>query len=511
MIYLAEITAYDPAISGERVLRYSTDGFVTAPTETPPDTFYEPRIQQPALMRRDAFSGNTTGGESRVGYGEMVLVNNDGGLDGLMDYGFDGRRVTLHLGEPGAAYPSGFTTVLTGTMEQATFEWDKVSIRLRDRQAELDKPVQTALYAGSNSLPNGLEGMADDLKGTPKPRVYGQVLNVSPPCVNTARQIYQVNDGAVASVDAVYDRGMALATGADYTSQSDMETNAPAAGAYRAWPAGGYFRLGASPAGQITADVTQGATAADRTAAQIAKAIVTGPGGVAAGDVSAADIAVLDAANSAVIGIWLPDGGNIRAALDQICQSVGAWWGFDRAGKYRIRRLELPSGTPVATLTSDEIIKIERTVSGDSGRGVPAWRVTVGHAQNHTVQGSDIAGAVTDARRAWLREGRRTATAEDAAVKTTHLLAPEIDFDSLFVAEPAAQGEANRRLTLHKTRRDTYIVRARLDADLATSIDLGAVVELMLSRFGLGAGKLFAVIGLQTDLRVNAIDLTLWG
>lgn len=511
MIYLAEITAYDPAISGERVLRYATEGYVTSPSETPPNTFYEPRIQQPALMRRDAFSGKTTGGESRVGYGEMVLVNNDGGLDGLMDYGFDGRQIILRLGEPGAAYPGGFTTVLTGTMEQATFEWDKISVRLRDRQAELDKPVQTALYAGNNSLPNGLEGMSDDLKGKPKPRVYGQTLNVSPPCVNTARQIYQVNDGAVASVAAVYDRGMALATGADYTSQSDMETNAPAAGAYRAWPTGGYFRLGASPAGQITADVTQGATAADRTAAQVVKTIVTGPGGIAAGDVSAADIAALDTANSAVIGIWLPDGGNIRAALDQICQSVGAWWGFDRAGQLRLRRLDLPSGAPAATLTVDEIIKIERTVSGDSGRGVPAWRVSVGHSQNHTVQGSDIAGAVTDARRAWLREARRTAASEDAAVKTLHPLAPDLVFDSLFVTESAAQTEAARRLALHKTRRDTYIVRARLDAELAASIDLGAVVELMLARFGLAAGKLFAVIGLQTDLRVNALDLTLWG
>ena len=48
-IYVAEITAYDPAISGTRVLRYCTGtGYTTGAADSPAHTFYEPRIEQPA-------------------------------------------------------------------------------------------------------------------------------------------------------------------------------------------------------------------------------------------------------------------------------------------------------------------------------------------------------------------------------------------------------------------------------------------------------------------------------
>ena len=34
-LYLAELTVFDPALAGERVLRYGTAGFVTTPSDTP--------------------------------------------------------------------------------------------------------------------------------------------------------------------------------------------------------------------------------------------------------------------------------------------------------------------------------------------------------------------------------------------------------------------------------------------------------------------------------------------
>jgi hypothetical protein len=37
------------------------------------------------------------------------------------------------------------------------------------------------------------------------------------------------------------------------------------------------------------------------------------------------------------------------------------------------------------------------------------------------------------------------------------------------------------------------------------------VVRVTLPRFGLAAGRLLRVIGMQPDLRLNQIDLTLWG
>lgn len=517
-IYLAHVTVYDPAIAATKVLYFCTgNGFVTGtdaakrPAGIPAHTYYEPRIKQPASMRRDCFSRGATGGASDIGYGEMLLVNKDGALDGFLDYGLDGRSIEILIGQMSPWQNPVFTTIIKGTMEQPRVSWDTVSIRLRDRQAELDKPVQATKYAGSNSLPNGLEGVAGDIKGQPKPRLYGKAFYFAPPCVNTSRLIYQVNDGAVQSVDAVYDRGAALAAGAVYTSQSDMETNAPSAGQYRAWPGGGYFRLGSSPAGQVTADATQGAAASNRTAAQVIYAVATGPGGIAGGDVVAADIAALDAANSAEVGIYIGEESTVRAALDEIANSVGAWWGFDRLGQFRAQRLELPSGTPVATISEVEIIKIDRIATTDQGAGVPSWRVVLNHKKFYAAQESDIAGVVTDARRAEIRNVWRSTVAEDAAVKTAHPLAPQLDFYTLLIDSTAAGTESSRRLTLYKTRRDRFAVRVALDAALAAAIDLGTVVRAVHTRFGLAAGKDFRVLGLQPDARTNMLDLSLWG
>lgn len=512
-IYLVEITAIVDATGTSTTLRYSSgNGFATQPGETPSNTFYEPRIKQPALVRRDMFNTGTTGGSSRTGFGELILSNVDGGLDSLIDYGFDGQQIVIRYGDSAAAYPSGFTTVLVGTMEQPVFEFKQVAVKIRDRQEELStKPFQTTKFAGTNSLPNGLEGVATDIKGKPKPRTYGVVYNVSPPIVNTSRLIYQVNDGAISTVDAVYDRGVSLTKGADYTSQSDMETNVPAASNYRVWPAGGYFRLGTIPVGQITADVTQGSAASDRTVGQIVNSIVQNVGGIASGDVSSSDITALDTANSSVVGVYVDSETTINSVLDELSNSVGAWWGFDNTGKFRIKQLVIPSGTSVATFTDTEIISIERSGTSDYGKGIPAYRIKLQYEKYYTTQDSDLAGSVTDARRAIIKEQYRNVTSTDSAIQTQHKLAPEVPITTLLTSASDAQTESDRLLTIYKVRRDRLDVKVRIDSTVLSVIDMGVVVTVTLPRFGYTAGKQFRVIGIQPDLRLNTLELTLWG
>ena len=77
----------------------------------------------------------------------------------------------------------------------------------------LEVPACTNLYGGTNVLPNGADGVTTDLKGSRKPRLFGTVLNIVPVCVNTVLLIYQVNDGPVHSIDAVYSRGAPVTAG----------------------------------------------------------------------------------------------------------------------------------------------------------------------------------------------------------------------------------------------------------------------------------------------------------
>lgn len=502
-IYIAEIEAWDPALGAVRTLRYCTGtGYTSGASDTPAHTWYEPRIQQPANLQREASSAKA----GRVGFGELVLVNVDGGLDALVDYGFDGRRITIKLG---VATPWGATwrTVLVGTMARADFSWGKVSIVLRDRQAELAKPLQASTYAGTNALPAGVEGTASDIKGQRKPRLYGWGHNLAPVCCNTSRLIYQVSDQSC-TIDAVYDRGVALTAGADYTSEADMQANGPALGQYRAWPAGGMFRLGSSPTGQITCDAHAGANAAARTAAQLIKAVML-DAGIAAGDINAGDVAALDAANSAECGFWVTSDEQATAVIDALAESVGAWWGVDRLGQFRMGRFEAPSGTPVATITEVEVLSIDRVA--DSVAPVPTYKATVTYKPFGVTQSSDLAGSVTDARRAELATAVRTLVATDAAVLTAHPFAGEVSAATRLVVQASAQAEVDRLLALYKVRRDTLSVRVALDADLSVTLDLGAVVSVKLNRFGYAAGRLMGVTQIRTDLRSKKVELTLWG
>lgn len=802
-VYTVEIVAYDPGAAGTVTLRYATQGFATASGDTPASTFYDGRVVQVADMQRSAFSNGTTQGPSSIAVGDVVLANDDGGLDGLLAYGFDGRAITIRQGLRGAAYPGSWTTTLVATMEQCEFSHQRVTIKLRDRQFSLTTPFQTTKYAGSNALPAGVEGVAGDLLGKPKPVTLGQVFNVSAPCVNTSKLIYQVSDGAVASVDAVYDKGVALgasgfiaasynsgkmassvpgtsgwsvpantgitanalacgivsgrvvvagitfsnvyysedgfqtytnaaalggagicysaalglwiicngaqlqsssdlvtwtvrqatggpmnevkllgslfvaagdggliytstngtawtgrgagvqnyrsvcgttnlyvvagdngecysstdgitwtsrtsgfgatavknaaygngtfvlvgmsgklatspdmtnwtirniqsdsgtalygvdfggsafvavgydtagsvifASGADgltwlrvfgannasdlyasvtyysgmlppaYSAYADLtdNTKAPAAGFAKAFLGGGgngaYIRLGSPPAGTITADVTQGAAAADRTAAQIWKAVLV-RAGLSGADYSAADITALDTATaSAVLGLYVDSETDYASVCDLIANSVGAWWGPDATGVFRIQQWVAPSGSAVVSYTANDLLApLQRRTTTDPGRGLPSYQTVLNFARNYTVQTADqLAGSVSDARRGVLALDWATVKSTDATVQTTYLLAEQTTENSYLVSAAAAATEVARRQTLRGTRRDVWTLVVPVDG-VYTCPDVGNVIQLTHARYGFSAGKLLRVMGVAPDAANRRATLTCW-
>jgi hypothetical protein len=744
-----------------------------------------------------------------MSFGDLVAINEDGALDAWLGYGWDGRSVIVRRGMVGAAYPSGFETVFEGTAEQIEASQSSLVLKIRDNMLALAVPLQPRKYGGTNSLPDGLDGTPDDLAGKPIPRVFGSVLNVSVPCANTSKLIYQVNDGPVASVGAAYDEGIALgsstwlangngggliqrsatspdgqtweqitplnsissnylrfacgggtivaiaqggvcysspdgtlwtlrtltnwgaadvqavtygnsifvavgnggkiATSSDgvtwamvadalgvlpnpfggsgifgaaygnslwvfvgdagklysttdfitftvhtsqfgasyiadvnwngalfvavgqsgktststdgaswtartasaalagrvaygagqwvqatydglwgsadgltwakrttalsatvvtvtfaaeiflsghndgvigvsadgsawtplastfavigqvqeiyyatglvtqtYADAADLldDTKAPLAGLWKAYLPGGYIRLGSPPAGLITADVTEGAAASDRTAGQMFARLLSDPLGAPLQEFSSADIAALDTANASVLGFWSgTDEWSVADVLDWIAQSVGAWWGADRAGVMRIKQFTAPSGTPVVNFTANDLLKpLERVPVNDETKGLPVWRSTIRYAKNWSVQVAGVAGGVTDARRAFLAAEWREAKAEDTTVQLAHPLAPQTVEDSLIYLAANALTEATRRQALRGVQRDRYNIVVPSDSDHATTetLDLGDVVSLTHSRYALAGGPSFRIIGLEPDASKRQLSLTLW-
>ncbi len=515
MIYLIEIEAYDDTVSPAvtRTLRYATGGGkVTKPSETPANTFYEPRVMEPVNFTRSAFSGGRLSGGASVGSGEVVLNNADQALAALLDYGIDGRAVTVRVGEQNAAYPAGYTTFLSGTAEQVEVTSRQAVIRLRDRLATLQLPLQETKYLGNNSLPSGKEGVAGDIKGRPKPLAYGRCYQVPLVCVNTSKLIYQAHDGALQAVDSVYDRGVALTPGTNRADLAAMEATAPAAGAYDTCLAEGLIRLGAAPTGAITADVRGDATGSYvNTVGGIVRRILETKCGASAGDIDSAAFSALDSAAPQEVGLWIGSETSRQAAIDQLTQSVGAWLAPSRTGLWQMGRLAAPSGTAATEFTDVDIISIERQATRDAERGVPVYRVKLEYRRFWEVFSDDgIAGSVTAAFREELKREYRSVVETDATVQTKHLLAPEMSRSTLLVDATDAATEAARLLTLHKARRDFVRLTVQFDASTA-SLDLGGVVSVRTRRLGYDAGRLMVVVGITSDGRAGRLTLDLWG
>lgn len=518
-VWLVEIGYHDG--SAANVLRGSDLGYATEPSDTPANTIYRPWLSIPALYSRSVFLDGVTAGRGRGDAGQIVLINASGAFDPFLDHGLDGREVAIKRVGWLSAYSTA-DTLFTGTTEYAEFVTrgrppntvHQVIIHLRDKQSILEnKQAQSTLFEGT-TISGGAtaEGNADQ-QGKPKPFGYGRIFNAAPAIANAYDLIYQVNDGPLHSIEGVYIDGVAVLDGAtDHADLAALHGATVPASTFHTCKALGLFRLGSVPAGVLTCDFTVGATSADRTAAQIAKSLVLDRGELTAGEIDDAAITALDTATSAECGLYVDRDANTADLLDQVCGSVAAWWGFNRAGKFTMGRLAEPAGAPDLQVTDKDIVELQRGRTRTEGNGVPAYRVRLGYKKNHTEQAIP-ANAATEERRGEIKERYRFVSSEDASTQTKHLLAPELSFETLVWSEADALAEANHRLDLFKVQRSRWIVSVPLSLiiDAEAIPDIGGIVDVTTARYGMNNGKKFLLVGIQEDYRNSAADLELWG
>ncbi len=498
MTYLVEIT---DLIDGTVVVhRYSDGGYTSAPTDTPPNAWYQPRIKRAANYGR---SIRGAGGRATAAGGEMVLIDTDGGLDGLTD-ATAGRLVQIRRLNQDRTL-AGSTLILTGIALQPERGLTTVTLKLRDMAAALaETQVQEATYGGTTTdgtLQNA-DGRPSDIGGRVKPLCYGACYSVAPAPVDVYHLMYQVHDGPVAAIPVVRDRGVALTPAADYPTMAALyaaTTGEAGSGAdiergrYGTCLAAGLFKLGGMPFGAITADVLSGLAPADRTAAAVMRTLVEGAGHAVDGDA----LAALAASVPAEIGLYLDRETTIAAALDMVAESIGAWWAFDRAGVWTCGRLDRPAedAVPVAEFGVGEIFRKDLSRStGDHPvktiklRYAPYWSA---------LTESDIAGDVDASLRAELIEPWRTAEAADATVAITYPLAQVTEVESLIADQAAAQAEAARLLALLSVPSARYKIAVPLE--LASRVQLGSIIKVTLPRWGMNAGKNLLVVGIEED------------
>lgn len=524
MPWVVEITGYDTVAAVDRTFRFAMQKGVAFT-----DTTYAPgglmRWSNPSQKIDIARTGKL---QVSPDDGEIVIANlpdeltGAGPNDALADYSWNGRKAFLYW-VPGAVWADK-VLVAMGITEQpivnlnisGRFE-SALRFPLRDPRKVLETPVQGVKFAGTNVGPAGVEG-GPELKGQPKPILYGAVSNISPPRVNESLLIYQVADKAV-SIGCVRDGGVPLGVGVARANLASLQANDPTPGTYDylSDATGTYFRLGSTPIFGIACDAHEGANNAARTHGQLWKRFRLERCGNVAGDIDDATVVAVDALDAAEAGFWLDGEATQKEALDFLLSGFGAFEVFGLDQKWRITRLVAPVNPPsieLVLLTPSTQLKVtQRPLSGIQRLrpsympdGLPPFRVKLNWGQNYTVMAdTQFAGAAIDRLRVKFAERWRGAVAEDLATwnPTTKTgkwpNAPELEIDSAYgvgadgLTCPAADTEVTRLLALYGTPRAGYQVSYIPDVTDQVLLP-GSVVKLTYPMMGLSAGKLFRVM-----------------
>lgn len=486
--YLAILEPYDPDVGTVVPLYLSDHGFATEPGDEPGNRYFEARLLSALSFERHLYRSGALGGRSVPGFGTLDVNNADGGIDHWRNLAFDGRRVRLLLGGNGFRL-SDYRTVFDGTAERIEFDDDRLRLHLRDLQILFERPLQETLYLGTG----GAEGDAA-LAGRVKPLCYGRCHHVPAVLIESSSLTYQVHDGPVAGIDAVFDSGIALTAG----------SMPPAAGHYAADAATGTFSLGSAPSGPVTAhvrgDADSGGYVEDAGSLMLRIAMRIPE----LSDIDWTAFADLTLAAPMANGFFAADETETLVALDALAGSIGAHFGFDRAGRFTAGRLTEPATEAEAEFDETAIIDLEREPAA-----LPLWRLRLGYQRYwRPVSEGESAAGLNAGLRADLAAQFRTAEAADTAIQTAHKLARDLRQDSLLAVGTDAAAEAVRRLGLFGPARDLFRVRVKTRP---YSLALGSTIRIRYPRHGLDTGHNLVLVGLAEDSAMDEAELTLWG
>jgi hypothetical protein len=518
------------AVSPQEVglLRWATAGYLSAPTDEPPNTQWEPRLLDDVVLSQSAADAMSVGGVLSLGLGEIGLADADGALADLDRWGTaDGRSVTIRAvpvvdaqqsdaGTPLAGRAlgmrldlmSGTATIIRtdpvvafrGIVQRVDRGAGRTgTLRLTDVVERLSTPLQPTKYLGNG----GLEG-GDDLEGKPKPVCLGHAYNVSPVFLGDvdlsvgigALPTYQVHWREVAEIEAVRIRGV---------SQT-LVTGTPGIGQARGFPLQGMLQLGGAPDGAVTADVRGDAVGGFVSSLPGVVRRLVGSLGPQLGpdDIDPVAFTFAEEDLAGEIG-WYQGAEDITAAMAaaDLVGACGAVLTGGRAGRLRLWD-PLAIGTDQFALTMPHILDLRPLPMPESLRPLPR-EAAVGWRRNWTPL-SDVAESVPAADRERLgNEQAGPVRAASPAVTKRVAQQRTLSFRGLYWAQVDALARASRwRNWLARGPRMFQLVTDRY----LSQVECGHVGRIAYPAWGLDGGVRVTVIGWAERLSARRLELT---
>ncbi|WP_376957743.1 hypothetical protein ABNQ39_11480 [Azospirillum sp. A26] len=465
-----------------------------------------------------------------------VKIANTGRLDHLRRYAYFGRLAReLVVEGPTAAYSTA-TVLRTGTVEQPVANAEDVLFRWRGKLSDLDSRWQSSTYPGT-----GAGGMStvggEGLKDQPRPRLRGYRPQIEPVPTNNAGDLRQISDRLIHGVADGRNKGAPIAVGVKCSTLAALQAASPASGTFNWYDGSGgdgawCKTTFGSQGGVFTLAAWEGATAADRTLAQVWRRILIEDCGYGSLDISAADVAALDTACPWEAGVWAGTSEKTkREVLDDLCGGV-AGYHDDDLGLWRITYDGAAAGEPALTfrrLTGiDEdaplghvpYTSLELVVSGDDTRGLPVCGVDVTFApRDRRLDAGDLAGDSTSATDPVGGADVRTQITSEALTATWPTTGDGKDpavialwgerrlpIKTALRYRADALALAQRLFAVHSKLRDRFTLTADLTPETSIARP-GLDIAVQSTRYGLSDGKTLRVNGREMEGRSMKLDL----
>ena len=455
---LVEAKYYD---TSEKVRYMATHSFVSKPTDTPANIVYDDLIVSvPTIQSQVGMA---------FGVGDIDLVN-DGSLDVWLNDAWDGRGLSLLIGDPTWARDDFRQIASLVTESFEVVNNNKMRLRVRDKREKLNINTQNNYYTSGEAF------------GKPIPLTVGQVFNLTPVLINASTHQYQVHDGQINAITDVRDNGVSVSFTANLTT--------------------GTFVLSSQPSGVITCDV-QGAKPSGTYHTKTADIVeyLSKREALVTADIDAASIASFNTTVPYAVGFYIASRQNLISVIDKLMNSVGAYWLFNRAGKMVLWQLNNLTNSPSAYFDSDDVL--DNTFKFVSSN-LPYARAAIGYHKNFTRQ-TNLAGSVNEANRNLYQGDNLISTADNSSIITAHPLAVKPEpLDTLITTLTNANTESARVLALNNAVRFVY------EATFSTGpfeIKLGDEISVIYPRFGFENGKNVIVVGLDEQPSSNKIKV----
>lgn len=513
LFFVAELDLFFPGNAPGQldVLRVSDLGYRTRSTDPLGVLAYQGLLD--TAFEIDRKVSLDPGQASSRSDGQIRITNLGSAFDALIfPRNTDSRRVRVMMGQKAYDATRGIYLdppyaslhpIFQGLGGSWLLGEDVVTVPIKDTSYWTQRPVQSATYAGTG----GVEG-GTSLTGKPKPMTRGgtadkPVREVSPVQVDPVNQVWQWTDGPGTLV-TLYEAGAAQFTYAGDVSDFDVPglyDASPPPGTCRTWNAMGLFRLGSTPVGTITADVTGAFAAAGAvtTAAMLAYYLLAETLGVPGELVDQNAFLIADRFHPYAAGFFVADQTQGIAVVQSLMASIGARLSSDRSGQLRpfLLASSMYGMSPAARLDVSNVVSVE-PIALPSTLDPPPYRWQVTYAHNYTVQTSSLSGSIAGdtARVQDLATADRYAVWTDPAISAAWVRPNDpAPIGTLLLDAADAQAIAEAAGDLWRDRPGYYNVVVPLAG--AAGLDIGSVVQLAWPLGMLAAGMAGQIVGEQ--------------